>query len=452
LGVLKSFQKHPKLTELADAPEAWWTRLSREEKQAYIKEHPHSKYAGYKSNSEHGPASASPHKGPKPVPTPATNPKPLEKQPRLVDKDDVVKQAKQADAKPKPAPKDDPELPGSGSHKLESAPEDKANWPDHIKALKLPPAWTDVKISHDPNSSLQAIGKDAKGRAQYVYSQEFARSQSAAKFRKIHELEGKLKSVERQNVDRMHSEDPRVAEHAQCMHLVMRMGLRPGGETDTKADKKAYGASTLEGRHVVRGESGKIHLRFVGKKSMDLDLQVPDAQTASILEDAAKRAGSDGKLFPRVSAQSLLEYSHSLDGGHIKTKDFRTLKATTLAHKLVNKLPAPTNEKDYRKQVMAVAKHVSKVLGNTPTVALCSYISPAVFGSWQESIGMKPETASDTPKPKVDKRLPNVHFGKIDGSSKTQAQDHDPDDDTLPRKLPLSFIKLLGFDPRKVGK
>ena len=62
--------------------------------------------------------------------------------------------------------------PSRSASSLVAAPDHNA-WPEHIKKLKLPPAWKDVKISHDPNADLLAVGKDAKGRPQYVYSQNF---------------------------------------------------------------------------------------------------------------------------------------------------------------------------------------------------------------------------------------------------------------------------------------
>ena len=38
-----------------------------------------------------------------------------------------------------------------------------------IRALAIPPAWTDVWICPDPNGHLQATGRDARGRKQYRY-------------------------------------------------------------------------------------------------------------------------------------------------------------------------------------------------------------------------------------------------------------------------------------------
>src|SRR5678816_24771 len=37
------------------------------------------------------------------------------------------------------------------------------------KALGLPPAWKDVMVNPDPQGSLQAVGRDIKGRTQYRY-------------------------------------------------------------------------------------------------------------------------------------------------------------------------------------------------------------------------------------------------------------------------------------------
>src|SRR5262245_66365329 len=38
-----------------------------------------------------------------------------------------------------------------------------------IRALAVPPAWTDVWICAHPRGHLQATGRDAKGRKQYRY-------------------------------------------------------------------------------------------------------------------------------------------------------------------------------------------------------------------------------------------------------------------------------------------
>jgi DNA topoisomerase-1 len=257
-------------------------------------------------------------------------------------------------------------------------------WPAHVKKLKLPPAWTDVKVSDDPDAPLQAIGKDTKGRAQYVYSAKFQETQAALKFDRIASLQKDMPLIDSQLTKLRKSTDDKVRNHADCMTLIQKLGVRPGGDDDTKAKVKAYGASTLEGRHVVV-QGKQVSLKFVGKKGVAIDLPVEDPELARNLRERAKGAGESGKLFPGVSGASLLDTAHSLDHGGYKTKDFRTHLATNTAASMVKSMPAPKNEKEYKKQVMEVAKAVSAKLGNTPTVALQSYIAPQTFADWRQA-------------------------------------------------------------------
>src|SRR5919205_3254574 len=56
---------------------------------------------------------------------------------------------------------------------------------DRIQELKIPPAWTDVAINPAANGRVQAIGKDAAGRWQYLYHQNHTRAQELRKFRRL---------------------------------------------------------------------------------------------------------------------------------------------------------------------------------------------------------------------------------------------------------------------------
>ena len=42
-----------------------------------------------------------------------------------------------------------------------------------LRALAIPPAWTEVWICADPRGHLQATGRDARGRKQYRYHDEW---------------------------------------------------------------------------------------------------------------------------------------------------------------------------------------------------------------------------------------------------------------------------------------
>jgi uncharacterized protein len=269
---------------------------------------------------------------------------------------------------------------------LTAASPDRSSWPSHIQSLKLPPAWTDVRISSNPDADLLATGRDAKGREQRVYAARFAESQQAAKFARIKALDRRIGSVTRRNEANLRSRDPATRELAACQELIMKMGLRPGSERETGAAETAYGATTLEGRHVVaRGK--ETRLVFTGKKGVKLDLPVTDPALATELRNRAAKAGRSGRLFGDVSDDRLRRYVKTL-GGDFKVKDFRTYLGTTEAARLVAVEPPPTSMAAYKRAVLNVAKTVAARLGNTPSIALKAYISPFVFAEWKHAAGV----------------------------------------------------------------
>src|SRR4051812_39533295 len=54
-----------------------------------------------------------------------------------------------------------------------------------IRALGIPPAWTDVWICPDARGHIQATGRDARGRKQYIYHHDWQTHTSRTKFNKL---------------------------------------------------------------------------------------------------------------------------------------------------------------------------------------------------------------------------------------------------------------------------
>jgi DNA topoisomerase IB/8-oxo-dGTP pyrophosphatase MutT (NUDIX family) len=274
-----------------------------------------------------------------------------------------------------------PARPGRGKARPDMVPLDRSKpLPPHLAKLAIPPAWTDVRVTTNPKAALLVSGRDAKGRPTAVYSEAHHAKQAAAKFARIAELTAKFEKIRAQNEQAR--QDPARRNVADALAVVMAMGIRPGSERDTGAEKQAYGATTIEGRH-VHVEHGKVSLVFTGKKGVALNLPVDDPTLAKMLVQRKQAAGATGKVFGGISNDDLLAHSHSMDGGGFKSKDFRTHLGTKTAATLVAARPRPTDAKSYRAAVMDVAKHVSAKLGNTPAIALQSYIAPEVFAPWR---------------------------------------------------------------------
>jgi DNA topoisomerase-1 len=247
--------------------------------------------------------------------------------------------------------------------------------PPHIPTI--PPAWTDVTVAMNPKADRWVRGFDGK-RCQSLYSDEHWTNAAKRKFVSVSELMKKERSV----VNEIHKHiGTDKHEEASVMKLIHHTGIRPGSNDDTGAKVKAYGATTLEGRHVVK-DGNTVRLQYIGKKGVALDIHVTDPEICKDLLHRKSQAGADGKLFG-TSEGKVLDFVHGLDGGGFKTKDFRTLVGTKTALREAAKMPKPTTKKEYIKQVNAVADLVAAKLGNTRTVALQSYIDPAVFAEWR---------------------------------------------------------------------
>src|SRR4051812_32988308 len=54
-----------------------------------------------------------------------------------------------------------------------------------IRAIVIPPAWTNVWICPNPRGHIQATGRDARGRKQYRYHPDWRAVRDASKFERL---------------------------------------------------------------------------------------------------------------------------------------------------------------------------------------------------------------------------------------------------------------------------
>jgi DNA topoisomerase I len=251
--------------------------------------------------------------------------------------------------------------------------------------VRIPPNWRDVWINTNKNAPLQALGIDSKGRKQYLYSAAHTEKKAAQKFKKVKSLVKDYPKI-MQNIQkgRQDSKDPSIKDSADALFLVAQTGMRPGSEKETGGDVKAYGATTLLGKHVKTRGRNAVELNFVGKKGVHIQLRIENPDLVKMLKERKGAAGDNGKLFPHTTDTISRHYLRSVSGGKpYNTKDLRTLHATSSALAEIEKMPPPQNKAQYQKSRMAIGKLVSQQLGNTPNMALTQYIDPHVFSSWR---------------------------------------------------------------------
>lgn len=246
------------------------------------------------------------------------------------------------------------------------------------KRLSIPPAWTDVRVDRRSGAALLAVGNDQKGREQRIYSAMHHEKQAKAKFERITALQERMPEINRRLLN-----DAKTNDTALAALLIARMGLRPGSDADTGAEKKAHGATNLKVSHVAT-DGKRVRLKFTGKKGVDLDLALEDPELAKLVLGRKRGKGDDDRLL-NTDAPKLRSYMKDAAPG-VKPKDLRTHLGTDTARALVDSMPVPKNEKAYKAARREVGRRVSELLGNTPTVALASYIAPSVFGEWDAAL------------------------------------------------------------------
>lgn len=244
--------------------------------------------------------------------------------------------------------------------------------PEHLKG-KIMPNWREVVISEDPSKDILAIAKDDQNRPQYVYSQEHWDKADAEKFDRIRKaLQPKNQKKIQETIDGLEDR-----ETADCLKLILEMGIRPGSTADTGAKEQAYGATTLKGKHVVV-KNNEVYLEFVGKKGVQQSHKVPSDELSAMLIRRKENAGDDGDLFNTTPKKC----RDTLKPLNIKVKDLRTLLANKVAIQELQNVKSSSEPKEFEKIRNHIGDVVCGRLGNQRTMSLKSYIDPQVFKDW----------------------------------------------------------------------
>ncbi len=257
-----------------------------------------------------------------------------------------------------------------------------------IHSLVLPPAWTSVWISPDPNSHIQAVGRDAKGRKQYRYHQAYREIRDLVKFDRMRAFGEALPHIRRiVGQDLARPGLPKRKVLAAVVKLLETTYIRIGNE-EYAEENGSFGLTTLRNQHVqILGEMLKF--KFRGKSGQHHEITLEDKRLARILRKCKDIPGSalfqyldeDGQP-QTLESGDVNEYLREISDGDFSAKDFRTWGGTCLAASyLLSKCAAETEgENSSAKSVLVeVVKDVATKLGNKPATCKKYYIHPSVM-------------------------------------------------------------------------
>ncbi len=258
-----------------------------------------------------------------------------------------------------------------------------------IRALVIPPAWTEVWIAPIAHGHIQATGRDAKRRKQYIYHPRWREVRDEAKYDKLTAFARALPKIRRVTAQHLRLRGlPREKVLAAVVYLLELTRIRVGNEEYAR-ENGSYGLTTLRSRHVaVHGSHIRFH--FKGKSGKVHMVDIADRRLARIIAQCTDLPGQE--LFQYVDEAGELraiesvdvnEYLRSIAGQEFTAKDFRTWAGTLLAAGALRRLAAqnaaavPT-----KKSITEVVKAVAQELGNTPAVCRKCYVHPAVFEAY----------------------------------------------------------------------
>jgi DNA topoisomerase I len=282
-----------------------------------------------------------------------------------------------------------------------------------IKRLAIPPAWTEVWVSPLANGHIQATGRDARGRKQYLYHERWREVRDENKYDRIISFGKALPKIRRRIArDLKLPRLPRNKVLATVVQLLERTFIRIGNEEYAR-ENKSFGLTTMKDRHVeVKG--AKLRFRFRGKSGREHEVDVTDRRIAKIVSKLQDLPGQDlfqyldgGGGVRDITSQDVNEYLREITGEDFSAKDFRTWAGTVLTAIALNAQEKFENGKRAKANIKTAITAVAKILGNTPAICRKCYVHPAVLETYldQKSIeGLKRTTEAALEKEDVDLR------------------------------------------------
>ncbi len=263
---------------------------------------------------------------------------------------------------------------------------------ERIDKMRIPPAWVDVAINPAAQGRVQAVGRDAAGRWQYLYHENHTRAQELRKFKRLIKFAQSLPKM--RATIRRHLRQPGLGRErvlSGVLRILSTCYMRPGSEVYA-SENGSYGIATLRRKHVtVKGDL--IEFDFPGKSGVRQRRQLRDRQVARLIRETLKVPGynvfkfenGDGKPTP-VTRRHINEYIKEVMGDSFSAKDFRTWAGTLVCACALARDGGeiPETKTAIKKKVVAAIKETSEILGNTPAVCRGSYVCPEIINAFEK--------------------------------------------------------------------
>jgi DNA topoisomerase I len=281
---------------------------------------------------------------------------------------------------------------------------------DRIKKLAIPPAYTSVWICPSPRGHLQATGRDARDRKQYLYHPEWRKARDETKFDRMTDFGAALPRI-RSKV--AHDLDAGVGSqvlHQTVIAAIVRLldtTLVRVGNDEYARSNGSFGLTTLRKRHVDL-QGSKLRLRFRGKSGITHEVALQDRRIARIVRRCQTLPGQelfqyldDASDAHSIGSADVNDYLRIVSGGEFTAKDFRTWHGSVHALQLWRQLGVTEKASQTVTTANQLIAEVAKRLGNTVAVCRKSYVHPRVLALLTGEASKKSPPSANLPPHKA---------------------------------------------------
>jgi DNA topoisomerase-1 len=259
-----------------------------------------------------------------------------------------------------------------------------------IDALRIPPAWRDVRIAASANASVQAWGFDARGRRQYRYHERAVQRGQLRKYHRVRRMGHDLPAMRRRITRDVGARElTREAVAAAAVRLIGEAFFRVGSERYER-DNGTFGLTTLRKSHVTLDDE-RVQFDYRGKGSIRQRQVVFDRKLAWVIGRLMKTPGT--RLFRYVErgrwnnlkSQDVNDYLKQLGSAQYTAKDFRTWGGTLRMATVLHDLGPGGSAREATRNVALAARLVAAELGNTPAICRASYVHPLIIARYVDA-------------------------------------------------------------------
>jgi DNA topoisomerase-1 len=253
-----------------------------------------------------------------------------------------------------------------------------------IDELVIPPQWQNVWICKNRNGHIQAVGRDAKGRKQYIYHPLWKEHIAEYKYTNLLKFAKNLpkirKQVEKDLRKRKWSKEKVVAL---AIKLMDELFLRVGNKKYQK-ENGTYGLTTLRKKHIKKSKNG-LTIKYKAKSGKLRELNVEHPVLTRLLKQCSDLPGyevfryvSGNKTVP-IDSQDINDYLREVTSQNITAKSFRTWGGTVMAMKLASQAAEICTLHPRRNPSTTLVRLVADELNNTVSVCRKYYIHPTIL-------------------------------------------------------------------------